>query len=286
MAWKGTPLTEDHCSLEYRIVGNDRVNTPRQIEVHATPDELARFAREGYFVRPALLSPDHIQRLKQAMDEIAEQELAEGAVSLSESREFGGVFLRHLMDKHPAFLELLHFEPTLSVARAMLGPQIQALPVTARISYPTQKNQETKWHFHQRCIPDPMPPWFCRPHVIDCLLYLDEVNEANGQICVVPGSHERIHEELPADQHGSLPGEVALSLPAGSCVMIHGALWHRATPTRPDGEVRRLIILPYAAAWIQLPTFGKRPTDGLTQSLRADADFETSELLGDAERIY
>ena len=30
------------------------------------------------------------------------------------------VFLRHLMDKHPAFLDMLDFAPTLSIARAVL----------------------------------------------------------------------------------------------------------------------------------------------------------------------
>jgi hypothetical protein len=142
------------------------------------------------------------------------------------------------------------------------------------------------WHFHQRVIPGPMPPFFCRPHVLDCLIYLDDANEANGPLCVVPGTHHRIQEEMPQETHGDIPGQVTLELPAGSCVMIHGALWHRALPTRPEGTIRRLLILPYAASWLKLPSYGARPADGLMQALYKDADQETRELLGVPEGLY
>jgi hypothetical protein len=168
----------------------------------------------------------------------------------------------------------------------MLGPQVQVRPLTGRISYPDQPNQETHWHFHQRIIPSPMPPFLCRPHVIDCLIYLDELNDANGPLCVVPGSHHRIYEELPDENWDDLPGQVTLRLPAGSCVMIHGSLWHRALPTTPQGTVRRLLILPYAASWLKLPSYGVRPKDGLMAALYQDADPETLELLGEPEGLY
>jgi hypothetical protein len=68
--------------------------------------------------------------------------------------------------------------------------------------------------------------------------------------------------------------------------MIHGALWHRALPTRPEGTIRRLLILPYAASWLKLPSYGARPADGLMQALYKDADQETRELLGVPEGLY
>jgi ectoine hydroxylase-related dioxygenase (phytanoyl-CoA dioxygenase family) len=269
--------------INYRI--HSHFDPYRQVEVHATPEEIARFVAEGYLVRERLFSPEQTGRLKQALDALAEEEF--GAVEISRSRSFGGLFLRHLMDKKPEFLELFRYAPTLSVARAVLGPQVQVLPMTARISYPDQPNQETEWHFHQRVIPEPLPPFFCRPHVLDCLIYLDELNDANGALCVVPGSHNRTHEDIPADSKWSdLSGQVMLRLPAGSCVMVHGALWHRALPTTPQGTVRRLLILPYAASWLQLPSYGVRPENGLMRPLYVNADQETRELLGVAEGLY
>ncbi|HTE21159.1 MAG TPA: hypothetical protein VK689_22570, partial [Armatimonadota bacterium] len=69
-------------------------------------------------------------------------------------------------------------------------------------------------------------------------------------------------------------------LPAGSCVLMHGALWHRALPTRPEGTVRRLLLLGYGPTWLKPSIYGHPPEDGLTKALLKNADEETRELLG------
>ena len=167
---------------------------------------------------------------------------------------------------------------------AMLGPQVQVRGFSARISYPDQPNQETHWHFHQRLIPDPLPPFFSRPQTIDCLLYLDETNDANGPLCVLPGSHHWTETDLPEEDYGDRPGQVTLRLPPGSLVFTHGSLWHRALPTRPEGTVRRLLLFGYGPCWMKAAIYGVKPDDGLTaQLLRGpNVDEETRELLGAA----
>lgn len=258
----------------------------RSFDVHATPQEIERLTAEGYLVRERHFSPEQTQRLKEALDEVAQREMETQGVSISRAASFGGLFLRHLMDKHAAFLELFRYAPLLSVAQAVLGPQTQVLPMTGRISYPNEPNQQTHWHHHQRVFPDPMPPFFSRPHVLDALIYLDELNDANGPLCVVPGTHQRIVEDLAPNQFGELPGQVTLRLPAGSVVFIHGSLWHRAMPTTPQGTVRRLLILPWSASWLKLPSYGVRPENGLMAPLYDNPDQETRELLGLPEGLY
>lgn len=220
-------------TIEYRVRDSHKGDPRRTVKVDATPGELERFVRDGYLVRPQLIGPEHLDRLRAALAKVA---ASEGAVQ-------GGadIFLRDLMDKHPVFLELLRYQPTLSVARALLGPAVQTLPLSARIAFPGQEKQFVTWHFHQRIIPEPYPPFFTRPHVLDSLIYLDDADEANGPLVVVPGTHERLHEDLPASEQ-SLPGEVTLMPKAGDVVMLHGALWHRALPTTAAGKVRRLLI--------------------------------------------
>lgn len=268
--------------LTYKILNHDLADPYRTVNVEATPDEIDRLTRDGYLVRERLFQGDALERLRTALDEVAaaEADIDGPGEGYSASRRFGGLFLRHLMDKHPAFLDLLRFGPTLSVARAMLGPQVQVRGMTARISYPGQANQETHWHFHQRVVPQPLPPWFVRPHSIDCLIYLDDTDDANGPLCVVPGSHDWLQTELPADEYGDLPGQVTLRLPAGSVVLTHGSLWHRALPTTPAGTVRRLLILGYAPTWMRSAPYGIKPEHGLTEPLLENADAETRELLG------
>ena len=269
-------------TLTYRLLNHDLKDPLRRVEVAASPEELRAFTADGFLVRERLFAGEQLDRLRAALDEVAAAERVRSGQGegLGASRRFGGLFLRHLLDKHPAFLELLRFQPLLSVARAQLGPQVQVRGLSARITHPDQPNQETHWHFHQRLIPDPLPPFFSQPQTIDCLIYLDDVTDATGPLAVVPGSHRRIGEDLRAEEYGDQPGQILLRLPAGSCVLCHGALWHRALPNRPEGTVRRLLLLGYGPTWMKPSIYGERPADGLTTALLQDADEETRELLG------
>lgn len=255
----------------------------RKYEIQATETEVSQLVEDGYLIYESLFSPEQTQRLREALDSVAEQEGHEAR----SGKNWGGIFLRHLMEKHPAFLEFFRFEPGLSLARAVLGPQVQVLPMTGRIAYPDTEGQATPWHIHQRVVPSPMPAFFSMPHVLDCLIYLDDVDDASGPLCVVPGSHRRIHEEFPTSPyHEDLPDQVTIRVPAGSCAVIHGNLYHRGLPTTPQGKTRRLLILPYAASWVKLPSFGERPADGLMAPLYENPDQETRELLGIPEGLY
>ena len=66
---------------------------------------------------------------------------------------------------------------------------------------------------------------FSRPQSLDVLLYLDDIDDANGPLRVVPGSHHWIHEDLSVNDFEEKPGQVTLRFPAGSCVMAHGAAY-------------------------------------------------------------
>ncbi len=266
-------------TLTYRVRDAERSNPVREVNVLATPGEIETLARDGYLVRENLIPLDQVERLRAALDETVARD--EG-LEKGGGKNFGGVFIRHLMDKHPAFLDFLRFAPTLSIARALFGPAVQMRGFTGRVCYPDAPNQETVWHFHQRVIPDPLPPLFTRPQTLDVLLYLDDINEANGPLVVVPGSHRWTDRDLPKNDFDDKPGQVTLTPPAGSAVLAHGSLWHRALPTRPGATMRRLLLFGYGPAWLKSSIYGKKPENGLTDQLLAGttADEETRELLG------
>ena len=266
-----------HHTIKYRVLDAHRNNPVREVDVLATRAEIETLARDGYLVRERLLLLPEVERLRAALDETM---AADKTLETQGGRAFGGIFIRHLLDKHPAFLEMLNFPPTVSVARALFGPAVQMRGFTGRVCYTDDPNQETEWHFHQRVIPDPIPPMFSRPHTLDVLLYLDDIDDLNGPLCVVPGSHNRIHDEMTKEDFEDKPGQVTLRLPAGSCVICHGSLWHRALPTQPGGTIRRLLLFGYGPAWHKQSIYGDKPANGLTQALLKDGDEETRELLG------
>lgn len=269
--------TQPHYALPYRVLSQYLATKERTVEVHATPQEVQQLVNQGYLVRERLFTDDGLAQLRTALDELEANERQGKNVA---GRGFGGLFLRHLPDKHPLFCNMLKFEPTLSIARAVLGPLVQIRGFSARISYPNEPSQEVQWHIHQQVISDPLPPFFVHPHGLDCLIYLDELNDANGPLCFLPASHWNTRYHTPTEDFEDKPGQVLVKAPAGSCVIIHSNLWHRALPTTPQGTKRRLIIITYTPTWMKQAPYGVKPENGLTQPLLQSGDEEMRELLG------
>ena len=263
-------------AVRYRVLDACRAFPTRQVDVLASEQEIQAFVRDGFLERQRLVPEHELVRLRAAFDDvIAKDDRPEhGGAS------FGGTFVRHMEDKHPLFFELIAFPPVLSVMRALLGPNVQLRGITGRLCRPEEPNQQTEWHFHQRVIPNPLPPLFSRPHTIDALLYLDDVDEHNGPLCVLPGSYQRLHDEHRTNDFTDYAEQVVLELPAGSVVFVHGSTWHRTKPTHPTGRPRRMIILGYGPSWIKPSIYGEKPANGLTAQRLPEADDELKELLG------
>lgn len=262
--------------IEYRILDYAKGNPKRAYDVLATRLELEQLARDGYLVRDRLIPEAELIRLRSALEETiaGDNTLQHGGAT------FSGTFVRHMMDKHPTFLELFEFAPTLSVARAMIGPYVQLRGMTARVCYPETTHQEAEWHYHQRVVPDPIPPFFTWPQTIDALIYLDDIDDKNGPLCVLPGSHLFRGKTHETGDVGDKEGQILLKLRAGSCVLTHGSLWHRALPTQPGATLRRMLIIGYGPCCVKQSIYGKKPEDGLMAGLVEGASEETLELLG------
>ncbi len=268
-------------TLHYEILN---VHNPREtgqhweIDVLATPEELHAFAENGYLIREKLFEGQALQRLRNALDRLEDQERKKRDNALASKRGWGFI-PRHLMDKDETFLELLKFQPVLSIVRAMMGPLVRLRGLSARITYPgDEREHQTPWHQHMRVVPNPIPPWFSRPHCIDCLIYLDDLNEDTGEVAIVPGSHDWLDKATPST-YEPINGEVKLQVKAGDAVFIHGNLWHRALPTLR--AKRRMLILGYTPTWLRKsPHGGDPPQDGLTKKFLKDADMEERMLLG------
>ena len=271
--------------VEYEVLNNRNLtdDTVRhwEVAVHASTEELQTFAETGYLIREGLFQDEALERLRDALDHLETQE-AEARDKEIAGKGSWGFIPRNLMDKDKVFLDLLKFQPTLSIARAMMGPLVRLRGLSARIGYPGDDLQhQTPWHQHMRVISDPLPPWFSHPHCIDCLIYLDDLNEHTGTVAVVPGSHNWLDKTAP-QTHGAVEGEVELRVKAGGGVLIHGNLWHRALPTLKTK--RRMLILSYTPAWLRKsPNSGPRTKNGLTKRFLKEADFEERILLGAKE---
>jgi ectoine hydroxylase-related dioxygenase (phytanoyl-CoA dioxygenase family) len=262
-------------SVTYRINDRDNNYPNHSIRVMATPDELAKFQKDGYLIRRGLIGSDWLAKFGAAIDQIVAEEMKHPA---AERLENNGLYIRSLLDKDATFHRLVRYQPTLSIARYMLGPQV-SFGMEARVAFAGVPNAGVKWHIHLRVVPDPMPPYFAYPHQVHGLIYLDHIGSAEGALCVMPGSHENHTLTLPSDTSDQ-PDQQKFYFEPGDCILMHGNLWHRTDPTAPDCAQRRLILFGYSPSWLKTEVArGVKVSTALTDTLRSSGDQEIDELL-------
>jgi hypothetical protein len=263
-------------TIEYRINDSKMADNRRQVKVPVSPAELDELVEQGFLLCRDLFPSEMLDRMRVAVDRL---EAIEGEHPQGERLPGNGFYLRFLRDKDEVFRDLLFYSPPVSIARALLGPQVW-FDVDARIAYADSPGKFVPWHIHKRVVPSPMPPFFSYPHGIHCLLYLDDVGDAEGPLVVLPGSHRRNDLELPDGDTRDLPGQQLVRPRAGDCLIVHANLWHRTMPTLPGCHRRRLVLIGYEPAWSKSAiTRGIKPEHPLTENLRGSGDPELSELL-------
>lgn len=270
----------DPVVIEYRINDNTREEADRRhrVEVSATREELRQLVEQGYLLRRGLFPDSLVRAFGDALDRVSAAEIDDPKTELLGNN---GHYLRNLMDKDPIFTEVLKNRVALSIGRAVLGPQVW-FDIEGRIAFANVPGQKVDWHIHLRVVPDPLPPFFAYPHALHCLLYLDDVDETSGPICLLPGSHRWLHYDVPPGDSTDKPGQVVLPVEAGHCLFMHGNLWHRTLPSGSNCSKRRLLLFGYTPSWIRSDLArGIKVEPTTTEELRRTGDREMRELLGE-----
>lgn len=262
--------------INYRINNNKLPQRDRPVEVHARPDEIEELVTNGFLMRRDMFTDETLDRMRAAVDRL---EIEERTHPNGEHVPNNGFYLRYLRDKDEVFRDLMFFEPPLSIARAVLGPQVW-FDADARIAYEGQAGKHVPWHIHKRVVPDPLPPFFSYPHGIHCLLYLDSIGDDEGALVVLPGSHGDNTIDLPDGDTRDMPGQQLLFPAAGDCLVVHANLWHRTIPTTAACKRRRLVLFGYEPSWTKSAVArGVKPVNPLTAPLRGSTDDQLGELL-------
>ena len=205
-----------------------------------TPQQLAAFDRDGYLFFPSLFSPAEIQVLNDEVPRLYAQQRPENV------REKGSEAVRTNFAAH------LYSEPFARLARhpRMVEP---VMDLFGEEVYMHQFKINGKaafdgdvWQWHQDFgtwkADDLMPD----ARAMNVAIFLDEVNEFNGPLMFIPGSHQLGAIEASHDTSTtSYPlwtidkqtiaklvargGIVAPKGPAGSMILFHSCLVHAST---------------------------------------------------------
>ena len=260
---------------------NDNTLVPekrrREVKVAGSQAEIDHLVSEGYLLIDGIFERAQLQSLGEALDRVVARETHDPA---TEHLAGNGHYVRDLLNKDTAFHSLLAMHKPLAISRVVLGPQVW-FDAEARVVPAGIAGLRVNWHIHHRVIPDPMPPFFSYPHAIHGLLYLDDVDDDNGPICLLPRSHASPHLSFPTGSQQDREGQVLLPVRAGACLLAHANLWHRTIPTTANARRRRVILFGYTPAWIKSDVArGVKADRALTDTLREQGDDETRELLG------
>ena len=165
---------------------------------------------------------------------------------------------------HPFYRDMAGHPPIMAALTPLIGSDIRVRPGGKVNLKSAGYGAAVEWH----------QDWAFYPHTNDDVLavgiLLDDMDEHNGPMMVLPGSHHGpIHDHhadgtfcggidltrTPLD----LSGAAALIAPAGSITIHHARLVHGSAVNRSD-RPRRLLLFEYAAAdaW---PLAGTEPLD-------------------------
>lgn len=165
----GTPDKDKSCDKDYQL---------RQ-------DQLDDFADQGFIILPDYM-PEMVQPLLEEIN-LLKQSMSgrEELVNEPESGELRSMFALH---KHSQFIEQFSRHPKiLNLVTQILGSDVYIMQSRLNIK-PAYKGKSFPWHsdFETWHVEDGMP----RMRALTAWLMLNENNEFNGPLFVVPGSHK------------------------------------------------------------------------------------------------
>ena len=219
-----------------------------------TPDQAKQFDELGFFTVENVLSPLECQAIAAEFERIHAAEKGQGGHEVHV--EPGARRISNIFNKSAAFDRCLNLAPVLAASHHLLG-EIKVHGANLRDPVKGFGQQQLHVDVPKRFHDD----WW----VLNAVVLFDDMTLDNGPTRVVPGSHhwapinvpvvnqadwepEPLSPEdqarVPADLDAPYPGEVHVTAPAGSVVIMNSSMWHSGTRKNGDAP-RRLLHLTY-----------------------------------------
>jgi phytanoyl-CoA hydroxylase len=217
--------------------------------VTLTSDQVDFFRQDGYLPIGGLLEDSELNVLREAYDSEFESAKLSG-----EFRNLAGtdataydaddrmLQIMQMCERSIQFRKLLFDSRILDVVTDLIGPNIMLFHDQA-LWKPAQTGGPVHWHQDNAY-------WRCSPaNLISCWITLDYVDDLNGAMNIIPGSHLKptSHEHAsdtdrllitPVDASNA----VVVDLPAGGCMFHHCLTLHHTKPNRTPRNRRAFAI--------------------------------------------
>jgi ectoine hydroxylase len=248
-------------STETQILVSEAAPLDRQPALSAlrlSPEDLWRFRQNGYLIFERLFSSAELDIMRAELPAIFSENTPRRV--LEKNGSVRSVFASHLTNE--VFNRFARLDRLVTPAKQILGNDVYVhqFKINAKVAL-----EGDQWEWHQDYLywlkEDAMP----RPTVLTAVLFLEETNEFNGPMLIIPGSHlggvvdVDIHQKyrldgkqkdqaappqwaatLTADLKYKIDKHIlrglmekrsirAVTVPAGSVMFFHGNLFHAST---------------------------------------------------------
>ncbi|MEM7031631.1 MAG: phytanoyl-CoA dioxygenase family protein [Chloroflexota bacterium] len=203
-----------------------------------TDEQRQALEKDGYFIVERYFSPEICAQIGAEFDRFQELEGELGGQEVH--TEAGAPRLSNVLNKSTVFDVCLEIEPLIAGAYHLLGPEIKIHGFNIRDASPGQG--------HQRLHSDgpKIAPNSQDYRVVNSLILVDPFEKDNGPTRVVPGTHHGGDrpQDILDDPEAPYPGELKVTAPAGSVVVMNAHTWHGGTKN-VSGARRRVLHLSY-----------------------------------------
>lgn len=220
-----------------------------------TEDQVGQFHRDGFTASPAFLTSGQVDGLLREADEVTAGNTrarhdAE-RMEMEPDQPPGGTAVRRLYEPcshYPQARALAVHAGLLDCVAQLLGPNL-LFHYSKLNMKPAAVGSVVEWHQDLSYYP------LTNSDSLAVLFYLDDTDEGNGALRILPGAHRGAL--LDHSRDGFFQGRVtepvddgeAVSVvgPAGTAIFMHGLAPHASAPNRSPRS-RRTLILSYRAA--------------------------------------
>ena len=211
--------------------------------------ELQTYHEQGYIVLDNVFPPEDVTAINEELERLLPE------YGDTEEHRPGWIFQLGLRSE--LISSFARDERILSLIEDIVQPGI-AIHSAKLVSKVPHSDIVCHWHQDEAFYTRPNDPKSFSQTRMSIWVPLQDANEANGCMWIVPGSHRwglqdyvvmdygacvrRLSPEEYANEHA-----IPMPLPAGSMLLFHGLLWHHSKGNSTD-HVRRAFIVSYQEA--------------------------------------
>ncbi|HEX8551421.1 MAG TPA: phytanoyl-CoA dioxygenase family protein [Abditibacteriaceae bacterium] len=219
----------------------------------------ADWERDGFFVLESVVPAEHLEMLRDLVGESiaridAEME-AQGVERLGINAKGSRYFVSGYANQATRAGEFIFSDLMADITRATLGDNVY-LAYEQYVVKASEKGESFSWHQDSGYVGFPEH----KPY-LSCWVTLDDVNEENGTVYMLPYDRAGTRDYVPHQQDsnnndmvgytGDDPG-VPVICPAGSIACFSSTVFHRSGPNNTD-KMRRIYLPQYSSEPILRP---------------------------------